>query len=69
MVAMNRKGVLRAHSQPLEMGEPKEQSLPNAQFAKPIEVDDDQYLPGVGILDWAEEYHGLEEYHELGGEG
>jgi hypothetical protein len=39
------------------------QEFPRGSQVKPIDVDDEQYLPGVGIVDWAEEYY------EMGGEG
>lgn len=41
----------------------QERNLPAGQYAKPVEVDDTEYMPGVGIRDWAEEFN-----QECGGE-
>lgn len=41
----------------------QEPELPRAQYVKGIEVDDETYLPGVGLRDWAEDFV------DLGGEG
>lgn len=51
-----------------------ERDLPNAQYAKGIDVDDKTYLPGEGLRDWAEEFvEGpnedlREDYYMYGGE-
>lgn len=41
----------------------QEPTQPRAQFAKGIDVDDETYLPGAGLKDWAEEFT------DYGGEG
>jgi hypothetical protein len=56
--------VTKMHNGGYEMAERiSEPEHPRGQFAKPIDVDGAEYMPGVDVKDWSEEFT------DYGGEG